>query len=90
MHRARTKQVLWNHYQNVLGGWRAASHAALAYYQEATAIFSIDPIELMEGSMPKRQRRLIEAWAELHQDELVDDWARLQAGRRPQPIEPLK
>ena len=37
-----------------------------AYYQEATAIFSIDPIELMEGSMPKRQRRLIEAWAELH------------------------
>ena len=61
-----------------------------AYYQEATAIFSIDPIELMEGSMPKRQRRLIEAWAELHQDELVDDWARLQTGRRPQSIEPLK
>ena len=60
------------------------------YYQEATAIFSLDPIELMEGSMPKRQRRLIEAWAELHQDELVDDWARLQSGRRPQPIEPLK
>ena len=61
-----------------------------AYYQEATAIFSIDPIELMEGSMPKRQRRLIEAWAELHQDELVDDWTRLQSGRRPQPIAPLK
>jgi hypothetical protein len=40
--------------------------------------------------MPKRQRRLIEAWAELHQDELVDDWARLQTGRRSQPIEPLK
>ena len=40
--------------------------------------------------MPKRQRRLIEAWAELHQDELVDDWTRLQSGRRPQPIEPLK
>ena len=61
-----------------------------AYYQEATAIFSIDPIELMEGAIPKRQRRLIEAWAELHQDELVDDWTRLQSGRRPQPIAPLK
>jgi len=31
-----------------------------AYYQENTAIFGIDPIELMEGSMPTRQRRLIE------------------------------
>jgi len=47
-------------------------------------------LKLMEGSMPKRQRRLIEAWAELHQDELVDDWTRLQSGRRPQPIAPLK
>jgi len=26
-----------------------------AYYQESTAIFSIDPIDLMEGSMPRRQ-----------------------------------
>ena len=61
-----------------------------AYYQETTAIFSIDPVDLMEGSMPKRQRRLIEAWAELHQDELVADWSRLQSGHRPLPIEPLK
>ncbi len=32
-----------------------------AYYQENTGIFGIDPIELMEGSIPKRQLRLIEA-----------------------------
>lgn len=61
-----------------------------AYYQEATAIFSIDPVELMEGTMPRRQQRLIEAWAELHQNELAADWERLQSGRRPLPIEPLK
>ena len=61
-----------------------------AYYQEQTAIFSIDPIALMEGEMPTRQRRLIEAWAELHQDELRDDWNRLQTGQRALPIEPLK
>lgn len=40
--------------------------------------------------MATRQRRLIEAWAELHQEELIDDWNRLQAGQRPLPIEPLK
>ena len=61
-----------------------------AYYQENTAIFSIDPIELMEGSIPKRQLRLIEAWAELHQNELISDWELLQSGQRPVPIEPLK
>ena len=61
-----------------------------AYYQESTAIFSIDPIDLMEGSMPRRQVRLVEAWAELHQEELTRDWQRLQAGQRPLPIEPLK
>ena len=74
--------------------WEAGARHHLphfhAYYQEATAIFSIDPVEIMEGAMPRRQQRLIEAWAELHQNELVADWELLQAGRRPLPIEPLK
>jgi hypothetical protein len=61
-----------------------------AYYQESMAIFSIDPVELIEGSMPRRQVRLVEAWAKLHQEELTRDWQRLQAGQRPLPIEPLK
>jgi hypothetical protein len=58
-----------------------------AYYQEEVGIFSIDPVELIAVSLP---RRLVEAWAELHQNELVDDWNTLQLGRPPRPIEPLK
>ena len=61
-----------------------------AYYQEDIAVFRIDPIELISGRLPKRQQRLVEAWAELHQAELLADWQRLQAGRSPLPIEPLK
>jgi hypothetical protein len=61
-----------------------------AYYQEDIAVFSLDPIELISGRLPKRQQRLVEAWAELHQAELMADWQRLQAGRSPLPIEPLK
>jgi len=61
-----------------------------AYYQEAVGIFSIDPVELIAGSLPRRQIRLVEAWAELHQSELSADWRRLQEGRKPLPIEPLK
>ena len=61
-----------------------------AYYQDSVSVFSIDPVELMAGTLPVRQRRLVEAWAELHQAELVEDWDMLQSGRRPLPIEPLR
>jgi hypothetical protein len=61
-----------------------------AYYQNEVAIFSIDPVEEIAGSFPKRQLRLVEAWAELHQGELIADWDRLQAGRSPLPIAPLR
>jgi hypothetical protein len=61
-----------------------------AYYQEEVGIFSIDPVEVIAGSLARRQQRLVEAWAELHQDELSADWTSLQEGRLPQPIEPLK
>ena len=70
----------------------APHHAAHfhAYYQNDVAIFTVDPVELIAGSLPGRQRRLVEAWAELHQEELAADWARLQAGRPPAPIDPLR
>jgi len=61
-----------------------------AYYQEDAAVFALDPIELIAGSLPKRQQRLVEAWAELHQHELIADWQRLQAGRPALPINPLE
>ena len=60
-----------------------------AYYQDDVAIYRIDSIELIAGSLPRRQQRLVEAWAELHQVELRADWERLQVGQLPQPIPPL-
>lgn len=41
-----------------------------AYYQDEVAIYSLDPIELIAGSLPKRQARFVEAWSEMHQAEL--------------------
>lgn len=61
-----------------------------AYYQEGVGIFAIDGIELIAGSLPRRQQRLVEAWAELHQSELLADWERLQSGQLPFKIEPLR
>jgi muramidase (phage lysozyme) len=61
-----------------------------AYYQDQVAVYNIDSIEIISGTLPKRQQRLVEAWAELHQAELLIDWERLQGGRKPLPIDPLK
>lgn len=61
-----------------------------AFYQEHVAVFSLNPIDLIAGEMPRPQRRLIEAWAELHKAELEADWARLQAGQPALPIVPLQ
>ena len=61
-----------------------------AYYGNEVAIYALSPvIELVAGSLPRRQQRLVEAWAELHEDELLADWQLLQAGRVPLPIAPL-
>ncbi|HAF02422.1 MAG TPA: DUF4160 domain-containing protein [Spartobacteria bacterium] len=61
-----------------------------AYYQEDVAVFSVSPVILLSGSVPQRQQRLIEAWAELHQDELLADWELLRNGKRPAPVDPLR
>jgi len=61
-----------------------------AYYQEHAGVFGIDPVGLLAGSIPQRQQRLVEAWAELHQQELLADWELLGQGRRPAPIAPLQ
>jgi hypothetical protein len=53
-------------------------------------VFSIDPVDLIAGEVPRVQRRLVEAWAELHRAELQADWDRLQAGRPALPIAPLQ
>jgi len=61
-----------------------------AYYQDEVGVFGIEPVELIAGSFPKRQQRFVEAWAELHQNELTADWKRLQQGKAPLPIDPLR
>ncbi len=50
-------------------------------YNEYRASYSIDPIAQLAGALPRRQQRLVEAWAELHQQELVESWQRIQQGR---------
>mgnify|MGYP003338270148 FL=1 len=61
-----------------------------AYYQGQAAVFTIDTIECLGGELPVSQRRLVEAWAEIHRAELATDWELLQSGRPPVKIDPLR
>ena len=61
-----------------------------AYYQDHAAVFTVDTVECLGGSVPKAQRRLVEAWAEIHREELQRDWDLLQSGQPAVKIEPLR
>lgn len=61
-----------------------------AYYREYNAVFAIDTVEYLAGELPTPQRRLVEAWAEIHRVELEANWTLLQSGQPSVKIEPLR
>ena len=60
-----------------------------AYYQEHKAVYGIAPVELLAGELPRRQQRLVEAWMELYQEELLADWELALNGEPVNKIPPL-
>lgn len=44
----------------------------------------------MEGSLPKKQLRLVLAWSELHQEELIANWDIAMNSELPFKIDSLK
>jgi hypothetical protein len=61
-----------------------------ARHAEEGAKVRIDTLEVIESSLARRQLRLVLAWAELHQDELLENWRLARAGERLREIEPLR
>lgn len=60
-----------------------------AIYGDHAASVAIDSLEILGGGLPVPQRRLVEAWAELHRAELLEDWTLLHSGQPPVKIDPL-
>jgi Domain of unknown function (DUF4160) len=61
-----------------------------AMYAGDEAVFAIDTGEVLDGSLPRRQTRLVQAWIEIHREELVADWSLAVQGQPVFPIDPLK
>ena len=45
-----------------------------ALYGEHNAVFAIETLEMLEGDLPKRARRLVAEWAQQYQDDLRRMW----------------
>lgn len=61
-----------------------------ARHADGRARIRIDEVEVIDSSLGQRQLRLVLAWAELHQNELLENWQRARAHETLKKIEPLQ
>ena len=60
-----------------------------ARYAEFEASLGIAEGDVLAGELPRKQLRLVQAWIELHRDELMADWELAASGELPYKIDPL-
>jgi len=56
---------------------------------EFEASVSLHDGELLAGTLPRKQLRLVQAWIELHREELLVDWDLAVHGELPFRVAPL-
>jgi hypothetical protein len=59
-------------------------------YQDDEAVISIPEGELLEGEIRRSKLKLIQAWIEIHQDELMANWQLAIEGQQVFRIDPLR
>jgi hypothetical protein len=59
-------------------------------YQSQEVVLSIPDGEVLEGELRRNKMKLVQAWIEIHQDELVADWELASQGEAVFRIDPLK
>jgi hypothetical protein len=59
-------------------------------YSGEEVIVSIPDGDVLEGGIPSSKMKLLQAWIEIHKEELMADWELAVAGEQPYKIDPLK
>ena len=59
-------------------------------YQDSQAVVGIEEGNLLAGNFPRTQLKLVQAWIEIHKDELRADWKLAVEGQNIFKIDPLK
>lgn len=60
-----------------------------ARYGEFEATIQISTREVIQGELPRRALNLVQEWAMIHREELLDDWRLCRDNTLPAKIEPL-
>ena len=58
-------------------------------YQDHEVVVQIPDGTVLDGSIPPAKMKLLQAWVELHQEELMADWNLAVSGEQPYKINPL-
>jgi len=61
-----------------------------AEYGDDIATIAIDDGEVLSGSLPTSKMKLVQAWIEIHRDELRANWKLAVAGEQIFKIDPLR
>lgn len=59
-------------------------------YADFKAAIAIEDGRILAGKFPPKQIKLVQAWIEIHKDELFADWNLAASGKQPFQIEPLR
>ena len=60
------------------------------HYQEESAVIEIPSGRLLEGKLKGSKLKLVDAWIEIHKEELMADWELAINGEPVFKIDPLK
>lgn len=74
-------QMFWNEH--------APPHFHVVY-GDCEALIDIRKLEIIEGRLPRRAQVLVIDWAEMHQEELLEDWQLCEQLLPPRKIKPLE
>ncbi len=61
-----------------------------AFYAGNEVIISIEDIEVIEGTFPSKQLKMLLGWAAFHQEELRENWELAKEQQELFTIDPLK
>lgn len=59
-------------------------------YAEFTAVIGIESGDVLEGQLPRNKMKLVQAWLEIHREEIMADWSLAVRGLPVQAIKPLE
>ena len=59
-------------------------------YQNNKASINIEDGTVLDGKLPPKQYKLVQAWIEIHKESLMVDWELASAGKPPFRIAPLQ